>query len=154
MKASYLLILVLLFINFNSIAQEIEAQNISNKSILTGKIIDINGLPLIGAQISFISFKGILIQTTTDFNGKFSLELESETIIQISFIDFEPIELLVKPQTNIIIILKENNSSEVATSVSHKEMRKIRRSQKKQPNNGLDGNSVETLFYILKAIAK
>lgn len=151
MKISYLLIFVLLFVSFDSISQEIEAQKISNKSILTGKIIDINGLPLIGAQIIV---KGIDRQTTTDFDGKFSLELEGETIINISFFYFEPIELLVKPQTNIIILLEENNSSEVATSVSRKDMRKTRRAQNKQPNVGVDGNTVETLFYFLKAIAK
>jgi hypothetical protein len=151
MKTSYLLIFAFLFINFDSIAQKIEAQKISNKSILTGKIIDINGLPLIGAQICV---KEIAVQTTTDFDGQFSLELEGEAIINISFIDFEPIELLVKPQTNIIILLEENNSSEVETHVSRKEMRKIRRAQNKQTNIGIDGNSVETLFYFLKAIAK
>lgn len=88
MKTSYLLIFAFLFINFDSIAQKIEAQKISNKSILTGKIIDINGLPLIGAQICV---KEIAVQTTTDFDGQFSLELEGEAIINISFIDFEPI---------------------------------------------------------------
>lgn len=142
-----LLLFAILFVCFHSIAQEKEFQ----KLIVTGKIIDVNGLPLIGAQIIE---KGNHKETITDFEGKFSLEIEEETIILISFMDFKPIEVLVKPQTNIIFLLKENSTSEVATSVSRKEMRKIRRTQKKQPNIGIDGNSVETLFNILNAIAK
>ena len=119
--------------------------------MVTGKIIDVNGLPLIGAQIIE---KGNNKETITDFDGKFSLEIEDETIIQISFVGFKPIEVLVKPKTNITFLLKENHSSDVATSVSRMEMRKIRRAQNKLPNNGIDGNNIKTLFYLLKAIAE
>lgn len=62
--------------------------------------------------------------------------------------------MLVKPKTNITFLLKENHSSDVATSVSRMEMRKIRRAQNKLPNTGIDGNNIKTLFYILKAIAE
>lgn len=42
-----ILLFTILFLCFHAIAQDIEFQ----KLMVTGKIIDINGLPLIGAQI-------------------------------------------------------------------------------------------------------
>ena len=129
--------------------QETETQKIRNNLIVTGKIIDSNGLPLIGAKITA---KGTTKETTTNFDGKFSLEVEDETILYINFVDFKQIEVLVEPQTNIIFILKENNSKEVATGVTRKEMRKIKRDNKKHSSS--DGsNLVETLFYTLKSIS-
>ena len=146
----FLSILLVFLVSQLSIAQETEAQKIRNKLIVTGKIIDINGLPLIGAQIFA---KGITKETTTNFDGKFSLEIEDETIIYISFVGFKPIEVLVKPQTNIIFLLNENNFTEaVATRMTRKEMRKLLRDKKhKVPVDG--SNLVETLFYTLKGIA-
>ena len=129
--------------------QETETQKIRNNLIVTGKIIDSNGLPLIGAKINA---KGTTKETTTNFDGKFSLEVEDETILYINFVDFKQIEVLVEPQTNIIFILKENNSKELATGVTRKEMRKIKRDNKKHIQS--DGsNLVETLFYTLKSIS-
>ena len=147
-----LLLFALFFVSFHSIAQETEIQKIRNKSIVTGKIVDNNGLPLIGAKIIA---KGINKETITNFDGEFSLEVEEETIIYISFVDFKPIEVLIKPQTNIIFLLKENDSTEVETSVTRKEMRMIRRLQrdKNKPHN--DGsNTIKQVFYILKSIAE
>ena len=60
--------------------------------------------------------------------------------------------MLVEPQTNFIFLLKENNSKELATGVTRKEMRKIKRDNKKHSSS--DGsNLVETLFYTLKSIS-
>ena len=145
----YLLMFSLFFVSFHSFAQETEAQKNRNNSIVTGKIIDINGLPLIGAKISA---KGITKETKTNFDGKFTLGVEDETIIYISFVGFETIEALVKPQANITFLLKEKGSMDVATRVTRKEMRKLRRDNKKVTNDG--SALVEQVFYILEAIAK
>lgn len=64
--------------------------------------------------------------------------------------------MLVKPKTNILFLLKENDSKEVATSLTRKEMRminRLRRNKNKGQNKG--GSSlIEQVFNILEAIAK
>jgi hypothetical protein len=147
------LLFALFFVSFQSIAQETEIQKIRNKLIVTGKIVDAIGLPLIGAKIIA---KEINKETTTNFDGKFSLEVEEETIIYISFVGFKPIEVLVKPQTNIIFLLKEYDSTEVGTSVTRKEMRMIRRLRRDKNKGQSEGGAdlIEQVFYTLKAIAE
>lgn len=150
MKIVYLIITSVLFVNFHVIAQETEVKNNANKLMVSGKILDVNGLPLIGAKISA---KSVDNKTTTDFDGKFTLEIEHETMLYINFIGFKPIEVLVKPQTNINFLLSESNPHAEVTQVTRKEMRKIRRANKKTSNsNGSD--LVEQLFYTIKAIAE
>ncbi|MEQ3796443.1 carboxypeptidase-like regulatory domain-containing protein [Flavobacteriaceae bacterium MJ-SS4] len=147
MRSVYLLILVmLLLVSQHGVAQDIHIQ----KKVVTGKIIDINGLPIIGAKISV---NGTTKNTTTNFDGKFSLEIENENTIYINYVDFKPIEVIVNPQTNITFLLQETNSTKTQTNLTRKEMRKIRKSQNKQPDKGIGSNTVENLFYILKAVA-
>lgn len=152
-----LLLFPLFFLSFQLIAQETDIQKIGNKLIVTGKIIDINGLPLIGAKIIA---KEIHKETTTNFDGKFSLEVDDETIIHIVFIDFEPIDVVVKPQTNIIFLLKEDhnpldlNSKEVSTSLTRKEMRRIRRSNKSKDRILHGSDLIEDVFCVLEAVLK
>lgn len=146
----YLILFLLFFVSFHSIAQETKIEKNINNSIFTGKIIDINGIPIIGAKISV---KGTTKETSTNFDGKFSLEIEEETILHINFIGFQTIEALVKPQTNVVFHLEGYNSNEAATYVTRKEMRRIRQANKK-PTTSDGGNLIESLFYNLKAIAE
>ena len=154
-KVVYLLILSLIFVNFSSIAQETEAQKTGNKLIVSGNITDSNGLPLIGANIAE---KGTPNETTTNFDGKFSLEVETGTILSISYIGFKTVEILIEPKAKINFILKENhnpldlNSEEVSTRLTRAEMRKIRRAINKRPYDLSE--DVKQLFGILQVIAK
>ena len=150
MKTICLIISTILFMNFHVIAQETNVKNNTNISIVSGKIIDVNGLPLIGAKISA---KGIANKTTTDFDGKFTLHIDYETILYINFIGFKPIEVLVKPQTNINLLLSENKPEAEVTQVTRKEMLKTHRANKKNSYNKGSG-IVETLFYTIQAIAE
>jgi hypothetical protein len=147
-----LLIFILIFASFHSKAQENEIQKDRNTFIVTGEIIDINGLPLVGADIIA---EQINQETTSDFHGKFSLKVKEETNIEISFVDFEPIEIVVKPHTNIVIILKEKNSTKVTKKMTRKEMRRLRRDQRLNSKVKNDGSRfVEQVFYLLEVIAK
>ena len=150
MKTISLIVNIVLFINFHVIAQEREIKKNAIKSMVSGKIIDVNGLPLIGAKISA---KGIDNKTTTDFDGKFILEIEQETMLYINFIGFKPYEVLVKPQTNINFRLSESNPENEVKQVTRKQMRKTRRANKNTSNNN-GSDLVEQLFYTIKAIVE
>jgi len=75
---------------------------------ISGIIIDENKNPLPGASIVI---KGTLKGTETDFNGKFILDVESETsIIVVSFLGYSNNEVVVGKETFFEIVLKEDAS--------------------------------------------
>jgi len=75
---------------------------------ISGIIIDENKNPLPGASIVI---KGTLKGTETDFNGKFTLDVESETsIIVVSFLGYSNNEVVVGKETFFEIVLKEDSS--------------------------------------------
>jgi len=75
---------------------------------ISGIIIDENKNPLPGASIVI---KGTLKGTETDFNGKFILDVESETsIIVVSFLGYSNNEVVVGKETFFEIVLKEDSS--------------------------------------------
>jgi len=62
---------------------------------ITGEIMDETGYPVVGATIQI---KGTLQGTTTDANGRFSIEVSStDVILEISFIGMKTIELTPEP---------------------------------------------------------
>lgn len=56
-----------------------------NQGVVTGKIVDVTGEPLIGVNVSI---KGTTKGTITDVKGEFSLQANSNSIIQISYIGY------------------------------------------------------------------
>ncbi|NBC83404.1 MAG: SusC/RagA family TonB-linked outer membrane protein [Bacteroidetes bacterium] len=72
---------------------------------ITGKVVDENKTPLIGANIKV---KNTLKGTVTDVNGEFSLEVESddETIV-VSYIGYESTELNIVNAKHLDITLSE-----------------------------------------------
>ena len=75
-----------------------------NKQI-SGKIVDINGEPIIGANIIE---KGTTNGIITDVDGNFSLEVPSSAILQISYIGYVTQEIEVGNQTTFAIQLMED----------------------------------------------
>lgn len=75
-----------------------------NKQI-SGKIVDINGEPIIGANIIE---KGTTNGIITDVDGNFSLEVPSSAILQISYIGYVTQEIEVGNQTMFTIQLMED----------------------------------------------
>ncbi|MFV0248042.1 MAG: SusC/RagA family TonB-linked outer membrane protein [Tenacibaculum sp.] len=78
------------------------------KTTITGKVTDSNGVPLPGANIVE---KGIANGAQADFNGNFSISVANQnTVLIISYIGFITQEISVSGQNNITVVLKENTS--------------------------------------------
>lgn len=77
--------------------------------IITGTVVDINGEPIIGANIHV---KGSITGTITDVDGHFSIEAEPKSVIEISYIGYLVQEVMVTTSTKTLrIILKEDTKT-------------------------------------------
>ena len=75
------------------------------KNTVTGVVLDPTGMPVIGANIMV---KGTTNGTITDMDGKFSLEVNKDATLVISYIGFANQEIKIGNQTNLSITLKED----------------------------------------------
>ncbi|WP_245832413.1 SusC/RagA family TonB-linked outer membrane protein [Massilibacteroides vaginae] len=75
------------------------------KKKINGVVTDIFGEPIIGANIVE---KGTTNGLVTDFDGKFTLDVSSDAIIQISYIGYNMQEIRVENQTSLVIKLVED----------------------------------------------
>lgn len=93
--------------NKNIIVQKNEASNQTdnNKKKVTGTVVDVNGLPIIGANIVE---KGTTNGIITDMDGNFQLETVGNATLQISYIGYVAQSIPVGKQTNLTITLKED----------------------------------------------
>jgi hypothetical protein len=154
MKKMYYSILIFL-VSFCSIAQESGSQT-RNILIVSGNITDNNGLPLTGASVVI---KGSTLETTTNFDGTFSLDVVSGSIISISYKGFKTIEVVIEPHSKINFVLSEKynpldlDSNQVSKSITRAEMRKLKRANNKK-TLGAPVPDAEFLFGALRAIAK
>lgn len=84
----------------------------STKNIISGVVLDNNNEPLPGASVIV---KGTTNGTSTDFDGKFSLNAEPNDELVIAFVGFNTKELLVgnSSQLNITIQESQNHLNEV-----------------------------------------
>lgn len=71
---------------------------------VNGKVTDENGEPLPGATIVV---KGTTKGTTTDFDGKFSLDVNSGDVLEVSYIGYKTIEVTYANQATIEINLEQ-----------------------------------------------
>lgn len=78
------------------------------KKEITGTIIDKEGEAVIGANIVE---KGTTNGTVTDIDGNFSLYVEENAILQISYIGYLSQEIIVDNRTNFSITLQEDTKS-------------------------------------------
>lgn len=74
---------------------------------VTGKVTDGSGQPLEGATISV---KGTNKAVKSDANGNFSIDVESNSVLVISYVGFETTEVVAGVQTNITIQLKRSST--------------------------------------------
>ena len=93
-----LFISIFLFIVSNITAQ----QNL----LITGNVTDINNISITGVNISEKTNpkNGVI----SDFDGNFSINVKSNSVLIFSFIGYETQEILIKNKTNLNIILKED----------------------------------------------
>jgi TonB-linked SusC/RagA family outer membrane protein len=73
---------------------------------ITGTVTDAAGEPIIGASITI---KGTTNGNVTDFDGKFTLEVPDNAVLQVSYIGYITQDVPVGNQTNLNITLLENN---------------------------------------------
>ncbi|WP_255510512.1 TonB-dependent receptor [Flavobacterium sp. GSA192] len=79
------------------------------QKVLTGVVVDANGLSLPGASVLV---KGTTNSTSTDMDGKFSIRVDDAAkILVISFIGFDTVEIPVVNKTDFKITLKESSQS-------------------------------------------
>ena len=76
---------------------------------ITGEVVDAaTGSPLIGVTIRE---KGSSSGTTTDVNGKFSLNVSDNSVLQISFLGYTSLEVPVNGRSNVQIKLSVSTTS-------------------------------------------
>lgn len=85
----------------NDVAKQVPKQ-------ITGIVKDEQGDPIIGANVIE---KGTTNGVITDMNGHFSLDVEENVIVQISYIGYYTQDIPVKKQTNFSITLIEDTKS-------------------------------------------
>lgn len=78
------------------------------KNTVTGVVLDPSGMPVIGANIMV---KGTTNGTITDMDGKFSLDVDKDATLVISYIGFASQEIKVGNQTKLSISLKEDSEA-------------------------------------------
>lgn len=85
---------------------EVIAQQAGKK--ITGTVLDANGEPVIGANVSV---KGTTNGTITDVDGKFSLEIPSNAVLSVSYIGYTSQELRVGNSSSLKITLGEDTQA-------------------------------------------
>ena len=75
---------------------------------MTGRVIDVNGEPVIGATVIV---QGTSNGTITDFDGNFTLNAMNNAVLEISYIGYETRQL--KPQNGkmLVVTLKEDTQA-------------------------------------------
>ena len=90
------------------LAQNTAVNGIQQSKVITGTVVDQNGMPIIGANIVV---KGTTNGTITDMDGNFSLEAEKGSILQVSYIGFTDQEIKVGEKNSLSITLKEDSKA-------------------------------------------
>lgn len=75
---------------------------------LTGTVLDQNGIPVIGANVIE---KGTTNGTVTDFDGNFSIQVNKNSVLTVSFIGYVSQEIAVKGGNKLNITLKEDSQA-------------------------------------------
>lgn len=78
---------------------------LAQKQLVSGKVVDQTGTPLPGVNIVL---KGTTTGTTTDADGRFSLEADPQDVLVASFIGYKKTEIAVGNQTQLSIELSED----------------------------------------------
>lgn len=87
-------------------ADTVSSQENKKKRVVSGKVVDVSGVPIIGATILE---KGTSNGTVTDFDGKFNLNVVDGALLDISYIGFKNQQMKVIPGKEIYITLKEDS---------------------------------------------
>lgn len=92
------------------IIRKITQQNVptGKKKTVTGTVLDPMGEPVIGASIVV---KGTTNGTVTDMDGKFTLEVPEDGVLQISYLGFNTQDVSVKGKNDFSIQMQEDTQA-------------------------------------------
>ena len=90
-----------------SIAFILFGLNVTAQNIVTGKVTDMSGSPIPGANVVV---KGTMNGTITNFDGDYSINTPADAALLFTFIGFKQMELPVNNQSVINISLSENTN--------------------------------------------
>lgn len=76
---------------------------------VTGVVVDEHKEPLIGVNITVRDVAGL--GAITDINGKFKIKMEPYHRLIFSYIGFDKVEVLVKQQQEVNVVMKESSAS-------------------------------------------
>ena len=82
-----------------------KTQQVGDSRTVKGTILDASGMPVIGANVMV---KGTTNGTITDMDGKFSLEVDKDAILVVSYIGYANQEIKVGNQNTLSITMKED----------------------------------------------
>ena len=77
----------------------------SQKVLISGKVVDEQGVPLPGVTVLE---KATANGTSTDFDGKYVIDIDINKILVFSYVGFNSQEIIVSDESTINVILKEN----------------------------------------------
>ncbi|HEX9601169.1 MAG TPA: carboxypeptidase-like regulatory domain-containing protein, partial [Mariniflexile sp.] len=106
MKKTFTNTFILLLFSLISLAGF--AQDANNKKNVTGIVVDFSGVPIPGVNVIE---KGTNNGVVTDFDGKYSLTVNSKGILVFSFIGMKTVEMPVEGKSVINVSLKEDTES-------------------------------------------
>ncbi|MGY5355639.1 SusC/RagA family TonB-linked outer membrane protein [Wenyingzhuangia sp. IMCC45467] len=106
MKQRYINTVIFLIISFLTVS--VFSQNSNGKLTVVGKVLDFEGLPLVGASIVE---KNASNGVTTDFDGRYSINVSSKSILVISYVGMKTEEVAIKGKSEINIVLTEDVSA-------------------------------------------
>ncbi|WP_289660102.1 SusC/RagA family TonB-linked outer membrane protein [Flavobacterium panacagri] len=89
-------------------SSKIGAEKVQPQNSISGQVKDSKGVPLPGASVLI---KGTKNGTITDFDGKFTIAGDGNSVLVVSFVGFVTQEVAVNGRTNINIKLEENAAS-------------------------------------------
>ncbi len=93
--------------NASTVAEMIRSAQQQGKTI-TGKVVDVNGEPIIGANIIEV---GTTSGTVTDIDGNFSLKVADNATIRVSYIGYVEQEINTAEKTSFNITLVEDTQA-------------------------------------------
>lgn len=93
--------------NYITLSPKVNIVN-QDKKMITGKVTDQNGEPVIGASVVE---KGTTNGIMTDIDGNFTLEVEDAAVVQISYIGYRTKELSIAGKSNFQIQLIEDSQA-------------------------------------------
>lgn len=93
----------LLLLSVNVFAQK--------KLVVTGVVTDETKEPLVGVNVTVKDQAGL--GAITDINGRYSIKVEEYSKLVFSYIGFDKIEVLVKEQQTVNVMMKESSAKEI-----------------------------------------